>query len=186
MVSKQYSQNKTCQWYRRQQDNPARQVSYGSNGDQTHVAFRSCRLLVRHSLVLAAVILFTALLSLTRADAAVPTPPSPYAVAGSFQVTVSWNIPTIVKGTVTARYNIKRATVSGGPYSFVTSNTTVLFVDKGLSNTTTYYYVVSGVNSSGEGANSAEVSATPPGTGTVSSAPINVFASAIGQQITVS
>ena len=44
MISKQYSQSKARQRSWRHQDNPARQASYGPNGEYNHVAFRSCRL----------------------------------------------------------------------------------------------------------------------------------------------
>ncbi|HVM61346.1 MAG TPA: alginate lyase family protein [Verrucomicrobiae bacterium] len=58
-------------------------------------------------------------------------------------------------------YNLKRATVSGGPYSIVVSNTTsTIYTDSGLINDTTYYYVVSALSSSGETTNSSEASVT--------------------------
>ena len=57
MVLKQYSQNKPRQQYRRQQDNPAKQASYEPNGEQTHVAFRSCRLSLLSLLILGSLFL---------------------------------------------------------------------------------------------------------------------------------
>jgi hypothetical protein len=55
-------------------------------------------------------------------------------------------------------YRVKRATSSGGPYTVLTPNvTSVNFQDNGLSPATTYYYVVSAVNESGEGPNSSQV-----------------------------
>ena len=60
-----------------------------------------------------------------------------------------------------ATYNVKRATVSGGPYTTIGSPTTTSFNDATLTDTATYYYVVTAVNAKGESAASVEVSATP-------------------------
>ena len=79
------------------------------------------------------------------------------ATAGNAQVTLSW---TAVSGAT--GYNVKRSTTSGGPYTTVGPNVTpTSFTDSGLTNGTTYYYVVSALNAGGESANSAQVSATP-------------------------
>nr|WP_245746171.1 glycoside hydrolase family 9 protein [Evansella caseinilytica] len=58
-------------------------------------------------------------------------------------------------------YNIKRASVSGGQYTTVASTNSTSYTDTDLTNDTTYYYVISAVNSAGESDDSAEVSATP-------------------------
>jgi hypothetical protein len=50
---------------------------------------------------------------------------------------------------------------SGGPYTQIAAPTSPSYTDTGLVNGTTYYYVVSAVNSVGESANSVQVSATP-------------------------
>jgi hypothetical protein len=78
------------------------------------------------------------------------------ATAGNAQVSLSWNA-----SSGATSYNVKRATTSGGPYTTVGSPTTTSFVNTGLTNGTTYYYVVSAVNSAGQSGNSAQVSATP-------------------------
>ena len=65
-------------------------------------------------------------------------------------------------------YNVKRATVSGGAYSTVGSTTTNSYSDSGLTNGTTYYYVVTAVRGGAETANSNQVASTPePGNGTL-------------------
>lgn len=74
----------------------------------------------------------------------------------SSQINLSW---TASSGATS--YNVKRATVSGGSYTTVaTGVTTTNFSDTGLSDSTTYYYVVSAVNAGGESANSTEATAT--------------------------
>ncbi len=60
-------------------------------------------------------------------------------------------------------YHVKRATASGGPYTTIASPTGTVFSDTGLSESTSYYYVVSAVNTSGESADSTEASATTAG-----------------------
>lgn len=52
-------------------------------------------------------------------------------------------------------YNIKRATVSGGPYTTIAAGVTdTTYTDTNVSTDTTYYYVVSASNAQGEGDNS--------------------------------
>lgn len=84
------------------------------------------------------------------------------ATAGNAKVELSW---TASSGATS--YNVKRATTSGGPYTTVAAGVTATsYTNTGLANGTTYYYVVSEVNSAGESANSAQVAATPSGGGT--------------------
>jgi subtilisin family serine protease len=87
-----------------------------------------------------------------------PTPPANLvASAADRQVRLSWSV---VGGAT--RYRVKRSTTPGGPYVDVTSNVKGLqFTDTGLTNGTTYYYVVSAINLLGESAPSVEASATP-------------------------
>src|SRR4029077_8023998 len=87
----------------------------------------------------------------------VPPPPTNLtATAGNGQVGVSWR-----GSTGATSYNVKRSTTNGGPYTTIASPTTTSYTDTGLTNGTTYYYVVSAVNTAGESANSSQVSATP-------------------------
>jgi Glycoside hydrolase family 44 len=89
-----------------------------------------------------------------------PTAPTGLAASvGSGTVTLTWNA-----GGGATSYTVKRANVSGGPYTTlgtVTSPAPTQYNDTGLANGTTYYYVVSGTNSAGTGPNSAELAATP-------------------------
>jgi autotransporter-associated beta strand protein len=88
-----------------------------------------------------------------------PVPPAPSglkALPGNARVTLLW---TSAIGATS--YNVKRSTASGYGYVMVTNLTGNSFVDTGLVNGTTYYYVVSSVNASGEGPDSSQVSATP-------------------------
>jgi cellulose 1,4-beta-cellobiosidase len=88
---------------------------------------------------------------------AAPQPPSGLkATAGNTQVSLRWNA-----SAGAASYNVKRGTASGGPYTIVASLSSTSFTDIGLTNGTTYYYVVTAVNSAGESGNSSEVNATP-------------------------
>jgi hypothetical protein len=90
-----------------------------------------------------------------------PPPPSAptnlSATASDTQVALSWNS---VAGATS--YTVKRSTVSGGPYSTIVSgHTTTSYTNTGLTNGTTYYYVVSATNAQGESPNSVQVSAVP-------------------------
>jgi fibronectin type 3 domain-containing protein len=86
-----------------------------------------------------------------------PSPPTGLnATPGSGQAALSW---TASSGATS--YRVKRASVSGGPYTTIASPTSTSYTDSGLTNGTTYYYVVSAVNSGGESGNSSQVSAVP-------------------------
>jgi hypothetical protein len=79
------------------------------------------------------------------------------AMPGVGQISLNWNSVAGATG-----YNLKRATVSQGPYDPVAAAlATTNYVDNGLAAGTLYYYVVSAVNLGGEGPDSAEVLATP-------------------------
>lgn len=82
-------------------------------------------------------------------------------VISASQIDLTWT------GSLDAvSYNIKRSTTSGGPYITIASSAGTSYSDTGLSESTTYYYVVSAVNGAGQSANSTQASAT-----TLSSAP---------------
>jgi len=73
------------------------------------------------------------------------------------QITLSW------AGSAYAQsYNVKRATISGGPYTTLgtVDRDSLFYLDPGLTAGTTYYYVVSANNPGGESPNSTEAAAT--------------------------
>ncbi len=81
------------------------------------------------------------------------------ATVGSGTVTLTWNA-----GGGATSYTVKRGTVSGGPYATlgtVTSPAPTQYSDSGLTNGTTYFYVVTATNTAGTSGNSAELAATP-------------------------
>jgi hypothetical protein len=56
------------------------------------------------------------------------------------------------------------STTNGGPYAVIASDvTTSVYTNNGLSNGTTYYYVVSSVSALGQSPNSTQAIATPAG-----------------------
>src|SRR5262249_58866328 len=62
-------------------------------------------------------------------------------------------------------YNVKRSTTSGGPFTTIaTGVTSTSFTNTGLTNGTTFFFVVSAVNVAGESGNSNQASATPTAT----------------------
>lgn len=91
--------------------------------------------------------------------ALVTTPAAPnglLATPSDTQVNLSW-----AASSGATSYHVKRSTTSGGSYTQVASPTATNYTDTGLTNGTTYYYVVSALNSAGESGNSAQVSAKP-------------------------
>ena len=92
----------------------------------------------------------------TKPGTSVGTPNGVTAIAGNAQVSLSWSA---IAGATS--YHVKRSTTSGGPYTQISAPTANNFTDTGVTNGTTYFYVVSAVNAAGESTNSAQVSATP-------------------------
>ncbi len=88
---------------------------------------------------------------------AAPNAPTGLTVSpGSATVYLNWD----ASSSGATGYNVKRATVSGGPYTTVTSPTTNNYTDTSVANCATYYYVVSATNSVGASTNSSEQTAT--------------------------
>ena len=85
------------------------------------------------------------------------------ALAGIDRVHVRWEAP--FQGRLVG-YHVYRAEVSGGPYERLTDepydHEALMYADETASNGTTWYYVITALDDAGnEGAESAEVSATP-------------------------
>ena len=89
------------------------------------------------------------------------------ATSGNTQVALTWNA-----SAGATSYNVKRATISGGPYTIVAGSSSTSYTDTGLSNGMTYYYVVTALNSGGESGNSSQASATPQAVPTATPTPV--------------
>ena len=110
-----------------------------------------------------------------------PAPTGLVAAAGNGVVSLSW---TAAAGA--ASYTVKRSTTSGGPYGNVSGGsglTATSFSDSTVTNGTTYYYVVFGTNSAGDGPNSGQASATPMAP---PAAPTNLIATAGNASVALS
>jgi len=102
----------------------------------------------------------------TSAASTAPSVPTGFsATSGNGQVTLIWNA---VSGATS--YNVYMASVTGVTKTNYTSLTggaesasvSSPYVQTGLTNGTTYYFVVTAVNANGESSESSQVSATPP------------------------
>lgn len=94
---------------------------------------------------------------LTEQPALPPVAPSGVAaVPGDAIVELAWDP---VLGATS--YIVKRSATPGGPYVTRANPAITRFADAPAANGQTWYYVVAAVDANGEGANSAEVSATP-------------------------
>ena len=88
-----------------------------------------------------------------------PTAPNPptglNASPGDAKVFLNWD----ASSSGATGYLLKRATVSGGPYTALTNLAANNFTDSGVANCSTYYYVVAATNSVGASSNSLEQAA---------------------------
>jgi fibronectin type 3 domain-containing protein len=111
-----------------------------------------------------------------------PPPPSAptglVATAGDAKVMLAWNV-----STGATSYNVKRSTTNGSGYQTVGAATTASFTDPGLTNGTTYYYVVTAVDSAGESGPSSQASATPTAPVQPPPAPTGLTATAGNAQV---
>ncbi|HZS55986.1 MAG TPA: polysaccharide lyase family protein, partial [Bryobacteraceae bacterium] len=99
-------------------------------------------------------------------------------IAGNTQVTLKWTVSADATG-----YVIKRGTASGGSYSSIGTSAGPSFTDNGLTNGTTYYYVVDASNNNGVSVDSAEISTAPIGSVPVS--PATLTAKAGNQKVSL-
>jgi hypothetical protein len=94
-----------------------------------------------------------------------PTVPSSpqnlVATAGDAQVTLTWSAPASDGGVSITAYKVYQGMSSGGEILLTTLSNVLTYTDTSLTNGQTYYYKVSANNSVGEGAQTAEVVATP-------------------------
>jgi fibronectin type 3 domain-containing protein len=109
------------------------------------------------------------------AAAVLPGVPTGLAAASAdAKVTLSWGAASDAGG-----YIIKRSLTPGGPYEIIATNFTRVYMDTSVVNGGTYYYVVSGFNLAGEGADSNEAVGTPK------AAPTGVVATGGVEQIVI-
>jgi len=110
-----------------------------------------------------AVLVITLFVSIpARAQTAPPAPTGVTATGSETAIYLSW---TAVTGAT--QYKVKRSLSSGGPYALLETVTAISYTDSNVTAGTTYYYVVTAANLTGESANSSQVSAaaiTPPTT----------------------
>lgn len=77
---------------------------------------------------------------------------------GNTQASLSWSAVTGASS-----YKVKRTTGSGSTFSTLATVPAGPYTDTGLTNGTTYIYVVTAVNATGESGNSNQISVTPQG-----------------------
>jgi rhamnogalacturonan endolyase len=82
--------------------------------------------------------------------------PSLTAIPGNAQVSLSWSATAGA-----TNYVLQSSTTNGGPYATLLNTTNTSYVNTGLTNGTTYYYVVYSQGSNGQSPLSTQVSATP-------------------------
>ena len=63
--------------------------------------------------------------------------------------------------TLWGAYRLKRSTSSGGPYTTIATLVGTSYLDRGVTNGVTYYYVVGASNALGESGDSLEEIVTP-------------------------
>jgi hypothetical protein len=118
----------------------------------------------------------SAAVHITVAATAPAAPTGLAASAGDAQVTLTWNA-----SSGATNYNVKRATVSGGPFATLSATGGTNYTDTSVTNGTTYYYIVTAMNSAGESGPSNEAQATPVAAPRPPAAPTNLTATAVSR-----
>jgi hypothetical protein len=90
-----------------------------------------------------------------------PTPTNLQATGGNTQVSLTWTASNGATG-----YDVERSTTGGGPYTQIGTASINSYTDTGLTDGTTYYYVVTAVNAAGQSSDSNQASATPAASAT--------------------
>ena len=108
-------------------------------------------------------------------NSSVAPPTGLLASANSNSVYLTWS-PRVG----TASYNIKRGTVSDGPYTLVGTTTNNLFFDTTIASASTYFYVVTASNSFSESTNSNEAAVI-----TLPAAPTGLTATRTGRVVSL-
>lgn len=123
-------------------------------------------------------------ISITATNGGTTAPSAPAgltATGGNAAVTLNW-----AASTGATSYTVLRSTTSGSGYVSVASSIAgTSYTDSGLTNGTTYYYVVEAVNSAGASGNSAQASATPTAPGSPPAAPTGLAATASNTQVSL-
>ncbi|HEY4516747.1 MAG TPA: dockerin type I repeat-containing protein [Candidatus Peribacteraceae bacterium] len=94
--------------------------------------------------------------------------PAVSATAGDAQVALSWTSSSGTLGWSVSGYDVGQASVSGGPYTYSSVGNVLSSTRTGLTNGTTYYFVILPKDTSVDAnriATSSEVSATPVSSG---------------------
>lgn len=107
-----------------------------------------------------------------------PAPTDLAATPGHANVALVWNA---VPGA--PNYRVMRSTTPGGPYTAIASPVEASHLDTGVSNGTTYYYVIRAVNAGGKGPYSEEAQASPVAP---PAAPAGLVAAAANSQVMLS
>ncbi|HLY07811.1 MAG TPA: hypothetical protein VKW04_00775, partial [Planctomycetota bacterium] len=97
-------------------------------------------------------------------------PPEIEATPGNGKVSLRWRPVANAE-----RYRVMRSTTQSGPYTAIANPEETEYLDAGITNGMTYYYVVRAMNDGGKGPYSPEVKATPiappPAPGVITVAP---------------
>ncbi|MCT4597260.1 MAG: hypothetical protein N4A50_05205 [Vallitalea sp.] len=93
------------------------------------------------------------------------------------RITITWN-----KADNADSYIVKKSTTAGGPYSVVANDLTkTMYTESGLTNGTSYYYIIIAKNKKGESKPSSEIEAIPG-----ISKPKNIIIQVVDKQIKLS